>query len=193
MFLITSIRSSSLCKERHHDQSKQESANVRPPCNAARAAALDGKQTGIQLRHEPEDQKDERGDLDDRKNEKDGHETGNTRVRKENEIRAQYASHRAARADHGNLTGWQYVGLQESRRCAAEQIKDQISEPTHARFDVIAKDEQHPHVVDDMEPAPVQKHGREDGPPLIVWITQYMRRYQTPLKNETFERRLTQL
>ena len=83
-------------------------------------------------------------------------------------IRAQHTCHRAARADHGNSAGWQDIGLQKNCCHAAQQIKDKITDPTHPRFHVITKDKQHPHIVDDVEPASMQEHGRKDSRPCRV-------------------------
>lgn len=130
-----------------------------PPGDTARAAALDGKQSRIQLRNKPENQVNERRDLNESEKEEDGHKAGNARARIEDKIRAQHASHRAARPDHRHIAGWKDIGLQESRGGAAEQVEDEVFQATHARFHVVAKDEQHPHVVDNVEPAAVQEHG----------------------------------
>jgi hypothetical protein len=44
----------------------------------------------------------------------------------------------------------------------AEEIKDEISEVTQPVFNVISEDIKEPHVHDDMEEPPVEKHGSQE-------------------------------
>src|SRR5258706_1110172 len=105
-------------------------------------------------------------------------------MREQNKIRTQHTRDRATGTDHRHLTGWQYIGLQKSRRGSAEYIKDQVRHSAEMRFHIIAEDEQHPHVAQNMKPASMQKHGRENGDPCMRWVMQEKSGNQAPCKNE---------
>ena len=78
--------------------------------------------------------------------------------------------------------------MQKSCRRAAQKIKKQVLDLSHAGFDVISEDEQHPHVVDDVEPAAMQKHGGVDRIPLICWVADQFGGDQAPGEDEILER-----
>ena len=80
----------------------------------------------------------------------------------EHEIRAHHAADRARRADHRDAEFGSVQHLRERRGDAAQQIEHQEARPRHRVFDVVAEQPQEPHVADQVHPAAVHEHRRED-------------------------------
>ena len=80
----------------------------------------------------------------------------------EHEIRAHHAADRARRANHGNLRVRLDPHLRERRRDAAREIEDQETRPRHRILDVVPEQPEEPHVPDQVHPAAMKEHRRED-------------------------------
>ena len=63
----------------------------------------------------------------------------------------------------------------------------QILYLSHTSFDVITKNEQDPHVVDDMKPAAMQKHGGVNRIPGVVWVSHQASGHQSPSGDKVIE------
>ena len=58
--------------------------------------------------------------------------------------------------------------MQDASGKPTEQIKTEKANPAHTVFHIIAKDPEGPHIPDDVHPATMQKHRRQQGE--VVWM-----------------------
>ena len=92
--------------------------------------------------------------------ERDHHQ--DLRAGEEQQIGAEHAGDRAACADHGHRRGGIGDGMAEHGEDAAQHIEDGKSDMPHRIFNIVAEDPQVQHVADQMHPASVQKHARDE-------------------------------
>ena len=86
-----------------------------------------------------------------------------SRMRMQQQIRAEHTGDRAARADHRNFRARLWDRLRQRGGDSAEQVEDKIAAMTHAVFDVVAEDPEIEHVADQMHPAAMHEHRSENG------------------------------
>jgi hypothetical protein len=113
------------------------------------------------LEDEPGAQHDPRGQAQ-RQEDQERDEDPDPGPRVEHQIRAQDAGDRTRRADQ-RVAG---VGVDEGeavrRRVAAGHVEQHVADVAEAVLDVVAEDHQEQHVAEQVQPAAVQEHRRED-------------------------------
>src|SRR6266550_6970339 len=78
------------------------------------------------------------------------------------EKRAHDGSDRSTRTQVGNRGGWAGRDLRRGRREATQEIENEIPTPTHEVFDFRSEGPQEDHVAEDMRPAAVHEHRRQN-------------------------------
>src|SRR4029077_651918 len=121
------------------------------------------------LAKNPESQIGDSGQLDKQRKEKDWNKRDNTGGGKEKEIGAEHPSDRTG-SSHGR-EGRIRIGEKMHQPCrqAANKIENKKAQRPHAVLHVVAEDPQRPHIADDVEPAAVKEHARNERPVVIEW------------------------
>jgi hypothetical protein len=152
-------------KQTDQKDSDNESPDMRPPRNAARLIdACCGQRCSAvkELHDEPESQDDHGWNFNHLDEYEYGDKGEDPREWIRNKVRAQHAGDRATGPDAGNRTVAIQNRMDNSRADSAQKIEYEEGEMSQAVLDVVAKNPQVPHVADDVQPAAVQKHGREE-------------------------------
>ena len=151
-------------KQTDQEDPNDESPDMCPPRNAARlidARCGQGCSAVKELHEEPESKDDHGGYFDDLEEYKYGDKRKDPGKWIRNQIGAQDAGNRATGSDAGNRTAAIQNRVDNSRADTAQKIEYEKGEMPQAVLNVVAKNPEVPHVTDDMQPAAVQKHGRE--------------------------------
>src|SRR5205823_6447710 len=155
-----------LPEDEYADHADDEAGDVRGKGDAA--APMTGRRgrdltdAADQLQQEPEREQDDGRQLDYFPENDPGDERQHARVRIQHEVRAHHASDCAARADRRQRRRRIDRDLSDRRRDPAEQIEDDEASVAEAIFDVVAENPEVPHVPDDVHPAAVEEHRRDE-------------------------------
>jgi hypothetical protein len=138
------------------------------------------------LGDEPEEQVDDRGQFDGGEHEEQRHEADDAGLREQQHVGAQNAGNGAAGTDHRNAAAGHEEDLEQGSGDATHDVEDQVAKVAHALLDVVAEDEQGPHVAEEVKPAAVDEHGTEKcGPDLEAsWRGNKAGRDETPREDK---------
>ena len=148
-------------REAADDEPEHEPADVPPPRDPAAGARGERQGAAEELEHEPETEIEDRRDRDDLEEEEDRQQRDDAGVRVHHDVGAEHAGDRAAGADGGDGRARLQRGVERARGETGGEIEHEIARVTEPVLDVVAEDPEVPHVADDVEPAAVQEHRRE--------------------------------
>ncbi len=118
------------------------------------------------LQHEPDDEQDPGRHLEHRPDHDERDHREDALSREQHQVAAEHAGDRAAGADERHVAGRSDEHLRGRRRHPADEVEEDEPRPRHRVLDVVAEDPQVPHVEDQVQPAAVHEHRREQrGPP----------------------------
>lgn len=134
---------------------RDETTDMSPPGHAAGFATHSG--SAEQLEYEPETEYPPRGQVHHPRQQPKREEHHNPRVRKEQQVRTQYARNCTAGADGGNGRSGIGQRMGHAGENTAQQIEHDEPAMTHAILDVVTEYPQIEHVADEMHPPAVKK------------------------------------
>src|SRR5262245_4262242 len=151
--------------EPRHDQAEHEAADVceEGDAPAVRVRAEEAEVRLVELVQEPEAEEEPRRDPD----REDDDQPEHTRVRIEDEVRAEHRRDRAARAEVRDPGFFRGPGEQRHRRLRdrrdepAGHVEEGVAEVAERVLDVLPEHSEEEHVPEDVIPAPVHEHRGE--------------------------------
>ena len=135
---------------------------MRPERDPAAGRSPDAADAEHELEREPEEQKEERRDLDHLDEQEDGHQGHDAGAGIEEKVRPGDAGDRAARADHRDVGRGVDHHLGQASRHPGQHVQKQEADVPEAVLDVVAEDVEVEEVADQVEPAAVEEHAREE-------------------------------
>ncbi len=144
--------------------SQQEASDVCPPCNSSGAGlTLHAQRTDSaqELHEKPESDENQGGNARGEPDNKKRDQRQDARAWKKDDIGAQNAGDRAARAKRRHPRPPREGQLGKAGTKSADKVKDEIGNRSHAILDVASKYPEKPHVAENMEEARVKEHARE--------------------------------
>jgi hypothetical protein len=148
-------------EQANQQHARNESPDVSPESNTARILAL-AHAAAEQLQDKPESQNETCRNIDQSDEPTEKQQSQHPGARVKQNIGAKYP--RNGTAGTYGRNGGRYIGQymadrsQESR----EQIEDEVAKVSHRLFDVVAEDPQEPHVPNQVHPAAMEEHAREE-------------------------------
>src|SRR5438093_1235264 len=163
--------------EQPDDHAEDEPADVLEQGDASAGMADPERSEAVdQLEDEPEAEDDDGGDLEELVEEHEEHDRQDPCPWVQHEVGAEDRGDRARGPDDGRRRGRVDEDLAGRGGETAEQVESDEAGPPEPILDVVAEDPQVEHVADQVDPAAVQEHARDDRDELVRQAIQVARR-----------------
>src|SRR5882762_7771853 len=155
-------------KQPVHHNAGEEAADVRPPGYASDIVRPEAAQRAAEhLAQKPETDIDEGRKFEEKRQEENRKYHDDAGARIKNEVCAEHASYRTRRPDCWHRRVDVGEPVREARGDTSEQVEQEETHSAHAVFDGFAEEPESPHVGDEVQPAPMQKHAGQERPVVV--------------------------
>ena len=163
--ILAHARSWNPIEDFYEDQASDKTADMGPEGNASYIAWR--KACRKQLNKKPIGEKDKGGDFDKLEKDEDRNQRHYSGPRIEKEVGPHDAGNCAARPNRWDIGIPVGQKMDDSSSHPAEKVKDEIANMAEPVLNIVSEDVEKPHISEDMEKSPMEKHGGQEWKPLL--------------------------